>query len=164
MNLNQEAIIVEIKRLKVASFAVLGLLGSTGDGERFVQHLWKHVNERFDEIKHLALKENGRYVAFWGLMSDFEMNFMPWKDFHEGYYLAGVEVDQAVDVPQGWTKWIFPSCEYVVVKVDDEYQACMAKGLDYLKEHQLKLEAAIVDFMDPRDGGQPYIYFPTKRV
>ena len=156
---------MDIKRLKVDSFAVLGKLGSTNDGVGFVQRLWQDLNDHFLEIKHLALtNEQDAYVGFWGLMSDFDMDFMQWKDFKDGYNLARVEVPLDVNPPKGWTKWIYPGFEYAVIRVDDEYQACMAEGLDYLKEHKLELAGAIVDFMDPRDNGQPYIYFPTKRL
>jgi len=156
---------MDIKRLKVASFTVIGKLGSTNDGMGFVQRLWQDLNEHFHEIKHLALKdETDDYVGFWGLMSDFNMDYMPWKNFKEGYYLAGVEVSHEVTPPKGWTKWVYPGFEYAVVQVDDEYQACMAEGLDYLKAHQLELAGAIVDFMDPKANGQPYIYFPTKKI
>lgn len=156
---------MDIKRLRLHQFAVLGKLGSTKDGAGFIQKLWQNAENHFDEIKHLALKDpHDTYVGFWGLMSDFDMHFKPWKDFKEGYYLAGVEVGLDVKAPEGWTKWIYPGFEYVVVLVDDEYQACMAAGLDYVKEHGLELAGAIVDFMDPKNGGQPYIYIPTKKI
>ena len=156
---------VDIKYMKVESFAVLGLLGSTKDGKGFVQQLWQQVEQRFHEIKDLALKDDqDTYIGFWGLMSDFNMDFLPWKNFSEGYYLAGVEVDLNTKAPEGWTKWIYPGCEYMVVRVEGEYQASMSKGLDYLKTHHLTLAAAIVDFMDPKDNGHPYIYFPIKRL
>ncbi len=156
---------MDIKHMKVESFAVLGLLGSTEDGKGFVQSLWQNVEHRFHEINHLALKDDqGIYLGFWGLMSDFDMNFLPWKNFTEGYYLAGVEVDPDTEAPDGWTKWIYPECEYMVVRIEGEYQESMSKGLDYLKEHHLTLVAAMVDFMDPKDNGHPYIYFPIKRL
>ncbi len=156
---------MDIKRLRLDSFAVLGKLGSTKDGVGFVQRLWKDLEDNFHEIKHLALKDpHDTFMGFWGLMSDFDMTFQPWKDFKEGYYLAGVEIGHETKAPKGWTKWVYPGYEYAVVLVDDEYQACMAKGLDYLKQNELTLAGAIVDFMDPKDGGQPYIYFPTKKL
>lgn len=156
---------MNIKRVKLDAFAVLGKLGSTNDGVGFIQRLWQDLNHHFHEIKHLAMKDDSDgYVGFWGLMSDFNMDFMPWKDFKEGNYLAGVEVPMDVETPEGWTKWVYPGFEYVTLRVEDEYQACMAVGLDYLKEHQLTLVGAIVDFMDPKEGGQPYIFFPTKRI
>lgn len=156
---------MEIKRLKVDAFAVLGKLGSTNDGEGFVQRLWKHLNDNFHEIKQLAIKDGqDNFMGFWGLMSDFDMNFLPWKNFKEGYYLAGVEIEKNIEAPDGWTKWIYPGFEYVVVRVDDEYQASMAYGLDYMKERGLELVGAKVDFMDPKDNGQAYIYFPTKKI
>jgi predicted transcriptional regulator YdeE len=156
---------LEIKHLKVTSFAVLGIQGSTKDGKDFVQGLWRQLNSRFHEIKQLALKdENDTYVGLWGLMSDFEMQFQPWNDFTEGYYLAGVEVRPESVVPEGWTKWIYPGFEYIVIRVEEEYQKAMAKGLEYLKENKQKLVGAIVDFLDPQNNGQPFIYFPIKKL
>ena len=153
---------MNIRRERVEKFAVLGKLGSTADGKGFIQQLWKEANEKFNEVKPYAKKDKeGRYIGFWGLMSDFSLDFKPWKDYKEGYYLAGVEVKLDAPEAEGWTKWVYPGSDFVVVKVDHEYQEVMAEGLDYIKENGLHQNGAIFDFMNPKENGQLYLFFPV---
>lgn len=92
------------------SFAVIGKLGSTADGDGFIAKLWQEANAHFEEVSSLAKKNpNGSFAGFLGLMSDFEMNFAPWEDgFSKGLYLAGVEVEKSAEPPKGWVKWVSP--------------------------------------------------------
>ena len=42
------------------SFVVIGKEGSTLDGDDFIQKLWNDANTHFEEVQHLAKKdENG---------------------------------------------------------------------------------------------------------
>ena len=51
-----------VKVIKKA-FVVIGKVGSTLDGEGFVQRLWEDANSHFSEIAHLAKKDaNGNIV------------------------------------------------------------------------------------------------------
>ena len=84
---------MKINKCVKESFVVIGKEGSTSDGEIFVQELWDNANLHFEEVKHLAKKdENGNIVGIWGAMSDFSRSFNPWEDFNKGLYLAGVNV------------------------------------------------------------------------
>ena len=78
------------KRIK-PSFSVIGKEGSTLDGEGFIQNLWGTANSNFGEVVSLAKKdENGNFIGFWGVMSDFARSFQPWEDnFSKGYYQPG---------------------------------------------------------------------------
>lgn len=47
-------------------------------------------------------------------MSDLSRSFQPWDDnFTKGLYLAGVEVPDDAEAPDGWVKWTVPGYEYV---------------------------------------------------
>ena len=103
------------------AFVVIGKEGSTLDGEGFIQKLWDDANGHFDEVAHLAKRdENGNLVGIWGAMSDLSHSFQPWEDgFSKGLYLAGVECVDNAEAPDGWTKWMIPGYEYLVVENHD---------------------------------------------
>ena len=109
---------MKIKRCVKESFAVMGKMGSTLEGEGFIQRLWNDANTHFGEIQHLAKKdENGNISGIWGAMSDISHSFKPWEDdFRKGLYLAGVECADNAEAPDGWTKWTIPGYEYIVVE------------------------------------------------
>ena len=78
-----------------------------------------HDNSNFCEIADFGMKNaDGSYVGFWGAMSDETISFMPWTDdFSTGFYLAGIEVYENTEVPDGWVKWIMPDRKYLVTEV-----------------------------------------------
>ena len=58
---------MKIEKIIKGSFAVIGKEGSTSDGDGFIQKLWEDTNTHFDQISHLAKKdENGNLVGIWG--------------------------------------------------------------------------------------------------
>ena len=103
------------------AFVVIGKEGSTLDGEGFIQKLWDDANGHFTEVAHLAKRdENGNLLGIWGAMSDLSHSFQPWEDdFSKGLYLAGVECVDNAEAPDGWTKWMIPGYEYLVVENHD---------------------------------------------
>ena len=59
---------MKIERCEKESFVVIGKEGSTLDGAGFIQRLWDDANSHFEEVQHLAKKdENGnlRYEYFY---------------------------------------------------------------------------------------------------
>ena len=78
-------------------------MGSTLDGEGFIQKLWNDANSHFSEVANLAKKDtNGNIVGIWGAMSDISGSFKPWEDnFRKGLYLTGVECVDDADAPDG---------------------------------------------------------------
>lgn len=101
---------MKIERCEKESFVVIGKEGSSLDGAGFIHKLWDEANSHFEEVQHLAKKdENGIIGGIWGAMSDFSHSFNPWEDFNKGLYLAGVECSDDAEAPNGWTKWIIPS-------------------------------------------------------
>ena len=153
---------MNIERLKKASFAVIGKEGSTLDGVGFVQRLWADANSHFEEIQHLAKRnEQGDVAGIWGAMSDFSRSFLPWEEFRDGLYLAGVECETRAEAPEGWTKWVVPGFEYV--RVECEADDTFPRAIKYLEEHNIPLVGAVHDFTCPQTG-KSYMYFPVKRL
>lgn len=154
---------MEITKVTKSSFAVIGREGTTKEGFGFIQHLWGDATAHFEEIVSLAKRdEKGNFVGFWGAMSDFTRSFQPWEnDFSEGLYLAGAEVEDDAIAPKGWTKWVMPASEYLVVK--NQGETTFPDMIAYMKENQIELVGAVYDFTDPVTQ-QEYMYFPIKRL
>ena len=108
---------MEISKCVKESFVVIGKEGTTNDGNGFIQKLWDTANSHFDEVAHLAKKDDkGNLLGIWGAMSDFSRAYNPWDNFLQGLYLAGVECLDDSEAPIGWTKWVIPGYEYIYVE------------------------------------------------
>ncbi|WP_296874819.1 GyrI-like domain-containing protein [Thomasclavelia sp.] len=143
-------------------FVVIGKEGSTLDGDGFIQKLWIDANSHFDEVAALTKKDaNGNIVGIWGAMSDFSRSFKPWEDdFSKGLYLAGVECDDNAKAPDGWTKWIIPSYEYIVV---ENHDGAFKKTIKQLNKDNLSLVGAVHEYTDPVTE-KNYLYFPIRKI
>lgn len=154
---------MEIQTCIKESFSVIGKEGSTSDGKDFIQRLWDSANSHFNEVAELAKKdEKGNLIGIWGVMSDLSRSFKPWEDnFTKGLYLAGVEVADDAESPQGWVKWTVPSYEYIYVK--NESSSTFEEVIKYLEVKNIMLAGAVHDFNCPQTG-QGYIFFPIRRL
>lgn len=153
--------LIMVKVIKKA-FVVIGKMGSTLDGEGFIQKLWDDANSHFSEVAHLAKRdEKGNIVGIWGAMSDISHSYKPWEDgFSKGLYLAGVECDDNAEAPDGWTKWTIPGFEYIVV---ENHNGAFEDTLRQMKEEGVSLVGAVHDYTDPATG-KGYMYFPIREV
>ena len=144
------------------AFVVIGKEGSTLDGEGFIQKLWDDANGHFDEVAHLAKRdENGNLLGIWGAMSDLSHSFQPWEDgFSKGLYLAGVECVDNAEAPDGWTKWVIPGYEYLVV---ENHNGAFRDTIRQMNEEGIALVGAVHDYTDPATG-KGYLYFPIREV
>ena len=153
---------MKIEKIIKGSFAVIGKEGSTSDGDGFIQKLWEDANTHFDQISHLAKKdENGNLAGIWGAMSDFTHSFMPWEDFRNGFYLAGAECIDEAQAPDGWVKWVIPAYEFLVV--EHENDQTFTEMMKYMSGNNLSLAGAVNDFTDPKTG-KNYMYFPIRKL
>ena len=154
---------MNIEVISKPAFSVIGKEGSTADGEGFVRRLWSEANSHYDDIAHLAKRdEDGIPVGFWGAMTDFSRSFQPWEDgFSRGLYLAGAECADDAVAPKGWVRWTIPGFEYLRAKCTS--QTVFADMLEYLKEQGMALAGAVQDYTDPKTG-RNYMLFPTKRL
>ena len=83
-----------------------------------------------------------------------------WEDgFTKGLYLAGVECVDDAEVPNGWTKWVIPSYEYIYVECESENT--FAQVIDYMEKNDITLVGAVHDFTCP-ETGKNYMFFPVK--
>jgi predicted transcriptional regulator YdeE len=145
------------------AFAVIGMEGSTEDGPGFIQALWEKANSRFGEVAHLAkTNPDGSLCGVWGAMSDFSRSFRPWEDnFTRGLYLAGVEVVDNAQPPEGWVRWDIPGYEYI--RVENNTPDIFPRTLQSLAEQGLSLAGAVHDFTDPSTG-KAYMLFPIRAL
>lgn len=153
--------LIMVKVIKKA-FVVIGKMGSTLDGEGFIQKLWDDANGHFSEVTHLAKRDaKGNIVGIWGAMSDISHSYKPWEDgFSKGLYLAGVECVDNAEAPDGWTKWTIPGFEYIVVENNN---GAFEDTLRQMKEEGVSLVGAVHDYTDPATG-KGYMYFPIREV
>lgn len=152
---------MKIEKCTKESFTVIGKEGSTNDGEGFIGKLWEEANSHFEEIGHLAKKDENGNIGIWGAMSDFSRTFQPWEDFSRGLYLAGAECEDGVEAPEGWTRWIIPSYEYIYAECENENT--FSEVLQYLKDNNIPLAGAVHDFTCMQTG-KNYMFFPIKKL
>ena len=95
-------------------------------------------------------------------MTDMSRSFRPWEDgFSRGLYLAGVEVRDAAQPPEGWTRWDVPGFEYI--RVANDAPDIFPRTLEALAREGLPLVGAVHDFTDPATG-TGYMLFPIRRL
>ena len=154
---------MKIEKCIKLSFSVIGKEVSTDDGDGFIQKLWDNANSHFNEVAHLAKRnENGALCGIWGVMSDFSHSFNPWENnFSQGLYLAGVECNDDAKAPEGWTKWIIPGYEYI--HAECEGMDTFSSMIEYLNSNNIKLAGAVHDFTDPKTG-KNYMFFPIRKL
>lgn len=153
---------MEQNKITINEFYVIGKEGSSADGADFVKNLWKEANGHFDEIKYLAkYNEDGSLAGVWGCMSDLGRNFLPWKNFDTGLYLAGVEAIENAVPPKGWTKWKIPAFEYI--KIPAVTADAFKTFIDYMIENKIELVGAVQDYTDVKTGTN-YLLFPIKKL
>ena len=152
-----------MERIIKPAFAVIGMEGSTEDGPGFIQALWEKANSRFGEVAHLAkTNPDGSLCGVWGAMSDMSRSFRPWEDdFTRGLYLAGVEVVDNAQPPEGWVRWDIPGYEYI--RVENNTPDIFPRTLQSLAEQGLSLAGAVHDFTDPSTG-KAYMLFPIRAL
>ena len=151
------------ERYQKAAFTVIGKEGSSDEGPGFVQRLWQEANAGFEEVSHLAARdEEGNILGIWGAMTDFSRAFLPWEeDFSKGLYLAGVECPDDAAAPEGWTKWTVPAFEYLRVECDRD--TVFRETVAYLRSMEIPLAGAVQDFTCPITG-KNYMLFPVKKI
>jgi len=152
-----------MERIIKPAFAVIGMEGSTADGHGFIPALWETANSRFGEVAALAkTNEDGSLCGVWGAMTDMSRSFRPWEDgFTRGLYLAGVEVRDDAQPPQGWVRWDIPGFEYI--RVANNAPDVFPRTLKMIAAEGLTLAGAVHDFTDPATG-KSYMCFPVRKL
>ena len=156
------------------SFRVIGIEGSTKDGEGFIPKLYESLKSKSHEIAHLIKKNpDGSIEGTYGLMSDFSHSFKPWENnFSAGLYLAGYELkDDVKEIPEGWVVWTVKEQDYFLAKLEegDEYKKVFWDFVFYRIPFELKhLDGAVFDFYSMKDKQQcllfPIVPFRFKKL
>lgn len=154
---------MNIEQITLPAVTLIGMEGSTDDGDGFVARLWEQANARFSEIEPLVMRdENGIPTGFWGAMTDFSRSFRPWENgFTRGLYLAGAECLSSAMPPPGWTKWTVPSFEYL--RAECGGPELFPRMLEHIAQSGHSLAGAVHDYTDPKTG-KSYMLFPIRRV
>ncbi len=154
---------MKIEWCEMPSFAVIGKEGSTNDGEGFIAKLWEDANSHFEEVAHLAAKdEQGNLLGIWGAMSDMSRSFLPWEDgFSRGLYLAGVQCEMDSEAPEGWTKWVIPAYEYLYA--ENNAPDTFSQIIRHMEENKIQLAGAVHDFTCP-ETGKSFMFFPIRKL
>lgn len=151
-----------IKLVHLPSFEVIGREGSTKDGDAFMKDLREQFWDHYREVREL-MNIKSPLPGIWGLMSDFSGSFKPWsKNYTEGLYLFGLEVNKGAVVPPGWSKWTAPEADYLVKEVSEK---TYGEDFAYMAFFEIpfegyKLAGAAYDYFDPKSK-KMYIYFPV---
>ena len=150
--------------ITLPALRVIGMEGATTDGDGFIQRLWEAANSRFGEIAHLVRTDaNGIPAGVWGAMTDFSRNFQPWEDgFSRGLYLAGAEVMENAEPPQGWTAWDIPAFEYLRFHADGQPDL-FSRALETLTANGYALAGAAQELTVPGESAE-YLLFPIRRL
>ena len=94
-------------------------------------------------------------------MSDMSHSFKPWENgFRKGLYLAGVECVDHAEAPDGWTKWIIPGYQYIVV---ENHNGVFEDTIGQMKEEGIPLVGAVHDYTDPATG-KNFMYFLIREI
>lgn len=104
------------QRIIKSDTAVIGVegVGAIETSQDWVQSLWFSLEEQLPAvIEKLAVSETD--VACWGVMSDAKEWLAPWTE-GQGLYLAGIEVPLETPCPRGWSRYLLPAMEYIVIR------------------------------------------------
>jgi AraC family transcriptional regulator len=160
----------EVKELK--AWTVMGVLYEGTNENEELKACWAEVGQRAGEIPHA--KRNGNW---YGLCEPLEENVKDLDLLNKAYsfrYLAGVEVSDVEQVPEGMTVWQIPMQEYAVFphcgdveKMGETYQAIYTtwlpeSGYEAVYAHDFELYNE--EFHPGDSDSTCYIYVPVKKV
>ena len=141
------------------AFIVVGmkLRGAFKEGE--IPQLWQQYNQRWHEIKHIVDPEIG-----FGIEDNFDSNT------GEFDYMAGMEVSQVEDLPDGMGVWEIPAQTYAVFPCTlqtlmETYQLAYQTWLpnsNYQRSLGPEFEYYNEQFKSDQPDSPMYIYIPIK--
>lgn len=154
-----------VNRIDLPTLFVIGKEGSglAEEGPSWVPLLWDQMNSHFEEIVELLAGQEMKDLHLWGLMSDSKHWLEPWQE--EGRYLAGVQVPEEAEAPEGWARWEVPPMSYLTVKASAEKIEDATKLMlgEIFPLEKLELAGAIHEHYLPHFAeGEVELYFPFK--
>lgn len=160
----------EVKELK--AWTVMGVLYEGTNENEELKACWAEVGQRAGEIPYA--KNDGNW---YGMCEPLEEDVKDLDLLNKAYsfrYLAGVEVTQVEEVPEGMTVWQIPTQEYAVFPhcgdvetMGETYQAIYASwlpesGYEAVYAHDFELYNE--EFHPGESDSKCYIYVPVKKV
>ncbi|MBM7710783.1 GyrI-like domain-containing protein [Enterococcus xiangfangensis] len=154
-----------IDRVDLPTLFVIGKegRGQAEEGPSWVPLLWDQLNAHFEELVECLAGQDIKELHLWGLMSDGDHWLEPWQQ--EGRYLAGVQVPEDTQVPEGWVGWKLPPMSYLTVKASAEKieEATNLMLGEIFPLEKLELAGAIHEHYLPHFAeGEVELYFPFK--
>jgi AraC family transcriptional regulator len=159
----------EVKRLE--AWKVMGVLYKGKNENQELQDAWKEVGQRANEIPHKRMNGN-----WYGVCEPLEESISD-LDFEQAYeirYVAGVEVTEVDQIPEGMDVWEIPRQEYAIFchmgdveKMGETYQLIYSKWLPesgYEAVHAHDFELYNEEFQPGKEDSKCYIYVPVKKI
>lgn len=160
---------MQVKIIRRDSFLVMGKIGQgkISTDATWIQSLWNETKTEFETLSYYAKREvNGEIIGLWGITNDCSGKFLPCQE-KEGEYMAGIEVDKNIVLPDGWTVWEVPAFTYLVVECRKKnYKRVVSYILvDYMTTEYFRLVGAIQEFYDYKENSDMVtLYFPIERL
>ena len=155
---------IQVEIIEKGKITIIGKMGqgTTSSDVNWIQELWDEANEHFNELGSLVkVEEDGTFAGFWVVLSDIDNNFLPWD--WQGKYLAGCEVKEDSEAPEGWTKWVLPAFKYLSVKCNhNNYDDAVSYMNNiYIPKHKYKIIGAMQEYYDQKSvDGSFNLLFP----
>lgn len=108
---------MEIEIIEKKDFEVVGkvAMGESEKHSEWVLPLWHEFNKNIKEIINIVkIDKNNNLAGIWGIMNSTDETFSPWEEM--GKYMAGVEVKENSNIPDGWIKWKIRGGKFIKVK------------------------------------------------
>ncbi|MDT2603312.1 GyrI-like domain-containing protein [Enterococcus dongliensis] len=157
---------MKIKGVNRVDLPTLFVIGKEGrglaeEGASWVPLLWDQVNVHFEELTEVLNDQEINELHLWGLMSDGQDWLAPWQE--EGRYLAGVQVPETIEAPEGWVRWELPPMSYLTVMASAEKIEAATNLMlgEIFPLEKVTLAGAIQEHYLPHFAeGEVELYFP----
>lgn len=157
---------MKIEIVEKKDFEVIGkvAMGKSDEHSKWVLPLWKTFNDNIKEIVNvIKIDNNGILAGLWGIMNDIDETFSPWSDM--GKYMAGVEVIEGANTPNGWIKWYIDGGKFLKVKCNiQNYNEIFKKIInDYIPKNGYTVIGNVMEYYIP-NSKDFYLFFKIENL
>lgn len=158
---------MEVSVLARPGFRLVGIegVGPTDSGPNWIPSLWEEANRRFPEVRDIIVPGTA-----WGFMSDVDEFLGAWSTDGQGKYLAGWELIEGKNAPEGWSVWEIPEKTYAIVKCTyDRYEDAYAHVVkEFLPSSSYEMTGAQHEVYPPEfkdiSADEFYLYFIVEEL
>lgn len=109
---------MEISKCIKDSFVVIGKEGTTKDGDGFIQKLWDIANSQFDEVEHLAKKDDkGNLLGIGVRCLIFHTHTILGMTFHKDYILQVSSAQMILKHPTAGQNGLFLDTNIFMLRI-----------------------------------------------